>query len=123
MESIVFSATLRAGQLLQTPAAFGRQAVSFRPSVHHIVGVPLGVNAIDSSTSARVMIEGEHSPLRERRNELNGEKRIAPVFSVHQLRQRRGARRRAAKSIRNQTARVLTARGASVMPLSSRRRL
>ena len=54
------------------------------------------------------MIECEQSLLGERRKELNGEKRIAAGLLVHQLRQRRGALRLAAKSIRNQLPKVLT---------------
>jgi hypothetical protein len=47
--------------------------------VHHIVSVPLGVKAIDLPAPARrVVIEAEQSLFGERRNELKGEKRIAP---------------------------------------------
>jgi len=42
-------------------------------------------------------------------------KRIAARFFVHQLRERRGAFRLAAKRIRNQLPEVFTARGASVI--------
>src|SRR5260370_32044816 len=52
------------------------------------------------------MIEGEHALFGERRNELKGEKRIASRLLVHHLRQRRGARRLAAKSVRNQLPEV-----------------
>ena len=54
------------------------------------------------------MIEGEQSFLGERRQELNGEERIAGGLLVHQLRERRSALRLAAKSIRNQLPKVLT---------------
>ena len=54
------------------------------------------------------MIEGEHALVGERREELNGEKRIAGRLLVHQLRERRGALRLAAKRIRNQLPEVVT---------------
>ena len=81
--------------------------------VHHIVGVTLGVNAIEVPAPARrVMIEGEQPLFGERRNELNGEERIAARLLVHQLRQRGGAFRLAAKRIRNQLPEVLIGRAA-----------
>ena len=48
------------------------------------------------------MIEREQVLLGERGKKLNGEERIARRLLVHQLRQRRGALRLAAKRIRNQ---------------------
>ena len=54
------------------------------------------------------MIEGEQSLFGERRNELNGEERIAAGLLVHQLRERRGALRLAAKRIRDQLPEMLT---------------
>ena len=99
-----------AGELLQRLLGFDRQAGQLPDhEVHHIVGVPLGVNAIEIPGPARgVMIEAEQPLFGERRNELNGEKRIAARLLVHQLRQRRGALRLAAKRIRNQLPQVFT---------------
>ena len=54
------------------------------------------------------MIEGEHSLFDERRNELNREERIAAGLLVHQLRERRGALRLAAKSVRHQLPEMFT---------------
>src|SRR6516164_9065114 len=54
------------------------------------------------------MVKDEHSFVGERRNELNGEERIAPRLLVHQLRERRGGFRRAANSVRNQLPDMLS---------------
>ena len=53
------------------------------------------------------MIETEQSIFSERRYELDGEKRIAASLLVHQLRERRGALRLAAKSVRDQLSEML----------------
>jgi hypothetical protein len=52
------------------------------------------------------MIEAEQPLFGERRNELNGEKRIATRLVVHQSRQRGGNRGRAAQRIRNEPPQV-----------------
>ena len=98
------------GQLLQRVLRFGRQAGELPDhEVHDVVGVPLGVNAIEIPGPARcVMIEGEQSLFGERRKELNGEERIAAGLLVHQLRERRGALRLAAKRVRNQLPEMFT---------------
>ena len=57
------------------------------------------------------MIEGQQPLFGERRDELNGEKRIAGRLLVHQLRQRGGALRFAVKRIRNQPSQVFTGEG------------
>ena len=54
------------------------------------------------------MIEGEHSLFGERRHELVGEERIAAGLLVHQLRERRGALRFAAKRVCNQLPEMLS---------------
>src|ERR1700731_463672 len=54
------------------------------------------------------MIEGEHSLFGKRVKKLNREERIATGLLVHQLRQRRGARRLAAQRIRYQMPEVFT---------------
>ena len=69
------------------------------------------------------MIEGEQSLFGERREELNGEKRIASRLLVHQLRQRGGALRFAAKRIRNQLSQVFTGEGRKDDLLHDRARL
>ena len=97
-----------AGELLQRRLGLSGQARQLPDhEVHHIVGVPLGVNAIELPAPARrVMIEAEQPLLGERRNELNGEKRIATRLLVHQSRQWGGTVRRAAKRIRNEPDQV-----------------
>src|SRR5262249_1165036 len=50
----------------------------------------------------------EHSFVGERRNELNGEERIATRLLVHQLRERRDGFRRAGNSVRNQVPDMLS---------------
>ena len=99
-----------AGELLQRLLRFGGQAAQLPDhQVHHIVGVALGVNAIEVPGPAPVvMIEGEQALFGERGKKLNGEERIASRLLVHQLRQRRGALRLAAKRIRNQLPEVFT---------------
>ncbi len=96
-------------QLLQRILRFDRQAGELPDhKVHHVVGVALGVNAVEIPGPARsIMIEDEHLLFGERRYELDGEKRIAAGLPVHQLRQRRGALRFAAKSVRNQLPEML----------------
>ena len=60
--------------------------------VDDIVCVGLGANAIEIPGPARsILIETEQSLFSQRREELNGEKRIAGSLLVHQLRERRGA--------------------------------
>ena len=54
------------------------------------------------------MIEGEQSLFGERGQELNGEERIAAGLLVHQLRERRGALRLAAKRIRDKLPEMLS---------------
>src|SRR5215469_2574444 len=54
------------------------------------------------------MVKDEHSFVGERRNELNGEERIASRLLVHQLGERRGGFRHAANSVRNQLPDMLS---------------
>jgi hypothetical protein len=75
-----------AGELLQRLLGLDGQAGQLPDhEVHHIVGVSLGVNAIELPAPARdVMIEAKQPLVGERRNELNGEKWIATCLLVHQ---------------------------------------
>src|SRR6202022_4631663 len=97
-------------QLLQRILRLVRQAGELPDhQVHDVIGVTLGVNAVEIPGPARsIMIEGEHSLFGERRDELNGEERIATRFLVHQLRKRRCALRLAAKRIRNYLPEMLS---------------
>ena len=80
--------------------------------VHQIVGVTLGVNPTEIPGPARrIVIEGEHSLFRERRNEPIGEERIATCFLMHQPRERRGALRLAVQSFRNQLLEMFRGEG------------
>src|SRR5437773_5723828 len=80
--------------------------------VHQIVGVTLGVNPTEIPGPARrIVIEGEHSLFRERRNEPIGEERIATCFLMHQLRERRDPLCLAAKSIRDQLSEMFWGEG------------
>src|ERR1700733_1305801 len=74
-------------QLLQRILRLVRQATEPADhQVHNVIGVSLGMNAVEIPGPARsIMVEGEHSRLGERRDELNGEERIAPRFLVPQL--------------------------------------
>src|SRR5215467_1578927 len=106
-----FGGIAETGHLLQRQLRFGRQAGQLRDQkVHHIIGVTLGVNALEIPGPARsIMIKREHSFIGERRNELNGEERIATRLLVHQSRERRAAFRLAAKGVGNQLREMLSA--------------
>src|SRR5262249_6178333 len=99
------------GHLLQRRLRLGRQAGQLRDQeVQHIIGVTLGVNALEVPGPARgIMIKAEHSFIGERRNELNGEERIATRLLMHQSREQRAAFRLAAKGVRNQLPEMLSA--------------
>src|SRR5262249_45936963 len=92
------------GQLLQCRLRLGRHANKLPDhQVYDIVGVSLGVNAVEIAVPASsIMVKDEHSFVGERRNELNDEERIATSFLVDQLRERRDGFGRAANSVRNQ---------------------
>ena len=96
-----------AGELLQRLLRFDRQAGQLADhEVHDIVGVTLGVNALEIPAPARrVMIEGEQALFGERVKKLNHEERIAGGLLMHQLRQRRGALRVRSEAHRRSTAR------------------
>src|ERR1700751_1903385 len=81
-----FGDVAEAGELLQRHLGLGRKAGQLPDhEVHYIIGVPLGVEAIELPTPThRVVIEAEEPLLREHRNELNGEKRVAARLVVHQ---------------------------------------
>src|SRR5262249_13148209 len=106
-----FGGIAKTGHLLQRQLRFGRQAGQLRDQeVHHIIGITLGVDALEIPGPARsIMIKGEHSFIRERRNELNGEERIAARLLVHQSRERRAEFRLASKGVRNQLHEMLWA--------------
>jgi len=93
------SAVSQARQLLEGLLGVDGQAVQLPDhEVHHVLGVPRGVHALEVPRPAPLaMLEGEHPLVRERGQELHGEKRIAGRLVVHQLRQRGDARRCAAQ--------------------------
>ena len=82
-----------AGKLFQRLLSFDGQAVQLSDhEVRDIVGVALGVKAIDlPAPTRRFVIEAEQPLFDECRNELNGEERIATRLVVHQSRQRGGS--------------------------------
>src|SRR5215472_154613 len=106
-----FGGIAETGHLLQRQLRFGRQAGQLRhQEVHHIIGVTLGMNAVEIAVPARsIMVKDEHFFVGERRNELNDEKRIATRLLVHQLWERRSDFRRTANSVRNQLPEMLSA--------------
>ena len=67
------------GQLLQCLVSLSLQARQLTDhEVDHVVGVSLGVNALEiPGPACSSMIEDEHAFVSERRNELIGEERIA----------------------------------------------
>jgi hypothetical protein len=89
--------------------------------VHHVIGVTLGVNAIEIPRPARrIMIEVEQALFGERVKKLNDEERVAGGLLLHQLRQRRDVGRIAAKRIRDQLPEVVTSEGRQVNLLNQR---
>src|SRR5262249_30296654 len=89
---------------------FGRQAGQLpNHQVDDGIGVFLSLNAVEIPGPARrIMVEGEHALFGERSQELKGEKRIATGLLMHQVRERRGALRLAAKSVRHQLPEMLS---------------
>src|SRR5262249_4993973 len=96
-------------QLLQCRLRLGRQTDELRDhEVDHIVGVSLGVNAINVPGPARsIMIKDEHFFFGERGNELNSEEWIAARLLFHQLRERCTIAGLAAKRVPKQLLEVL----------------
>ena len=91
----------------------GRRRELADHEVHDVVGVALGVNAIEIPGPAlSLMIEGEQPLFGERVKKLNHEERIAGGLLVHQLRERRGALRLAAEARRQSAARRVHGRAA-----------
>ena len=93
MASVGMSATLprQARSCSAVWVSVGQAGQLADHKVHHIVGVPLGVNAIEIPAPARRVMVERSKPSSASADELNGEKRIAPRLLVHQLRKRRGA--------------------------------
>src|ERR1700722_2792055 len=111
-----------AGELLQRLLRFDRQSRHLaNQKIHHIIGVTLGVNAIEiPRPTHRIMIEAEQALFRERVKKLNDEERVAGGFLLHQLRQRRDMGRIAAKRIRDQLLEVVASEGRQVNLLNQR---
>src|ERR1700728_2341706 len=101
------------GKLLQRLLRFDRQPGHLaNQKVHYIIGVTLGVNAIEIPRPARhIMIEVEQALFRERVKKLNDEERVAGGLLLHQLRQRRDMGWIAAKRIRDQLLEVVASEG------------
>ncbi len=114
-----------AGQLLQGfPGLDGQAAQLGHHEVHDVLGVPLGMDALEVPRPARMhMIEGEQPLVGERRNELHDEKRIATRLLMDQLRQRGGARWLAAQGLRHELPHVITGEGRQADHLHRRSRL
>src|SRR6202051_1627684 len=105
-----FGNVAEAGELLQRHLGLGRQAGQLPDhEVHYIIGVPLGVEAIEFPTPAhRVVIEAEEPLLGENKNKLNGEKRVAAPLALHPSRQRGGSGGQATQRVANQPSEVLS---------------
>src|SRR5580692_5299884 len=111
-----------AGELLQRLLRFDRQPGHLaNQKVHHIIGVTLGVNAIEIPRPARrIMIEVEQALFGEGVKKLNDEERVAGGLLLYQLRQRRDTGRIAAKRIRDQLLEVVASEGCQVNLLNQR---
>src|SRR5271154_1275184 len=104
-----FGNAAETSELLQRLLRFGGQAIELpRHEVHDIIGVSLGVDAIEVPGPARhFMIEKQQALFGERLQKLNHEERIAGGLPVHERRQRRGANGFAAKRIGDQLPKVV----------------
>jgi hypothetical protein len=73
--------------LLQCRLGLSRQTHELRDhEVHHIFGVVLAENPIDiPGPASGIVIKGEYFFFGERRNELNGEERVAARLVLHCL--------------------------------------
>src|SRR6202163_3216356 len=102
-----------AGELLQRRLGPDRQAgQSSDHEVHHVVGVPLVVNAIELPAPARrVMIEAEQPLVGQRDKELDREERIAAGLLLNQLSQWPCAPRFAVERIGHEPANVVELEG------------
>src|SRR6202051_1223238 len=102
-----------AGELLQRRRGLDRQAgQSSDHEVHHVVGVPLGVNAIELPAPARrVMIEAEQPLVGQREKELDREERIAAGLLLDQLSQGPCAPRFAVERIGDEPANIVELEG------------
>ena len=100
--------------MLQRLLRVERQAVQLaHHQIHDVVPVPLRVDAIEvPGPSCLLMIEREPTFFGERVKKLNQEERIAGRLLMHQLRERGGALRLAAKRIRNELSYALHRREA-----------
>src|ERR1700733_10651663 len=99
-----------AGELPQRLLRFDRQSRYLaNQKVHHVIGITLGVNAIEIPRPAhRIMIEAEQALFGERVKKLNDEERVACGLLLHQQRQRRDMGWIVAKRIRDQLLEVVT---------------
>src|SRR5580693_10049692 len=72
--------------------SLGRKADQFPDhKVHHVVGVPFGVNTLENPRPLGLLVIEEEQPLLgERIEKLNHKEWIAGGLFVHQPRQRRG---------------------------------
>src|ERR1700692_215315 len=102
-----------AGELLQRRLGLDRQAgQSSDHEVHHVVGVPLSVNAIELPAPARrVMIEAEQPLVGQRDKELDREERIAAGLLLDQLSQWPCAPRFAVQRIGDEPAHIVELEG------------
>ena len=99
-------AVAQTGKKLQGVLGRRRQAAQLaQHEVHHIVGVALGVDALEIPAPAcRGVVDGEQPFLGQGGEELDGEEGIADGLFVHQPGQRRGALRRAVQRVGNEPA-------------------
>ena len=103
-----------AGELPQRVLRVGGSARQLADhEVDDVVGVPLGVDALEIPGPARLLvIEGQQPLVGERVKKLDREKRIAAGLLVHQLRQRRGLLRVACSASATSRAEVVDGRAA-----------
>ncbi len=112
-ERLCVRTVAEAGELLQPLLRRGRQPVQLSDHQVDDVGrVPLRVDALEVPRPAcRLMVEREQPLVGESGDELDHEERVAARLLAQQLRQRGGARRLAAKRIRDELTHVLTGEG------------
>src|SRR5262249_43304741 len=96
------------GQLLKRLLCFGRQTSQLpEHEVHHVLGVPLGVNAADvPGPAALSVVEGEQTLGLESGQKLGREERIAARLVIDQLGERRDGVRATLNGILDQLRNV-----------------
>ena len=98
-----------ASEMLQCgPGRRGQAAQLAQQEIHHVIGVTLGVDALDIPRPVRcTVVEGEQPLLGQCGEELDDKEGVAASLCVHQPGQRRSVLRLAAQCVDDETPHVL----------------